>query len=335
MIKKKDVNKKNEARAALKQNRQLRRRWITFVRMFRYGVNSFSRNAWLTVAATAVMAITLLIVFTTLAARDVLGSTVDELRNRVDISIYLKNDITQREVDEMEARLEATDNVTSVRYISADEAKQIYAEQNSTDAEQLNIIAELPNNPFPPSLRVGVEDLNNMSSLEDLVNNDEDFREGLNPDPRRAPSFAGERREIIENIGQWVTFADRVGFIASAVFITISVLIIFNTIRMAIFNRKDEIQMMKLIGADRSFIRGPFVVEGIMYGFFAAIIATALGWSGLYALQGPLTAYGIAVQPTLDTLLFYSPLVVLGMLAIGAIIGVVSSLFAVRRYLKI
>lgn len=333
--KKPDINKKNEARAALRQNRQLRRRWITFLRMCRYGVNNFSRNAWLTVAATAVMTITLLIVFTTLAARDVLTSTVDELRNRVDISIYLKNDIKMEEVNELQEKLENTENVTSVRYVSADDAKRIYAEQNSTDAEQLNVIAELPSNPFPPSFRVGVADLNNMNTLEDLVKNDDEFKAGLNPDPRRAPSFAGERREIIQNIGQWVTFADQIGIIASAVFITISVLIIFNTIRMAIFNRKDEIQMMKLIGADRSFIRGPFVVEGVMYGFFAAIIATILGWVGLYALKEPLTEYGIAVQPTIDTLMTFSPLVVIGMIAAGSFIGVISSLFAVRRYLKI
>lgn len=335
MIKKKDVNSKNEARAALKQNRQLRRRWITFVRMCRYGINNFSRNAWLSIAATAVMTITLLIVFTTLTARNVLTSTVDDLRNKVDISIYLKNDITDDEVEELEQKLSNTENITTTRYISADEAKQIYAEQNSTDPNQLNIIAELPNNPFPPSLRVGVEDLNNMSSLESLVSDDEEFKAALNPDPRRAPSFAGERREIIQNIGQWVTFADQVGLIASAVFITISVLIIFNTIRMAIFNRKEEIQMMKLIGADRAFIRGPFVVEGVMYGFFAAIIATALGWAGLVTLQQPLTEYGIVIQPTLDLLIAFSPIVVVGMIGIGAFIGIISALFAVRRYLKV
>lgn len=335
MIKKKNVNSQNEARAALKPNRQLRRRWITFVRMCRYGINNFSRNAWLSVAATAVMTITLLIVFTTLAARHVLTSTVDDLRNKVDISIYLKNDITDEEVATLEEKLNNTENVASTRYISADEAKQIYAEQNSTDPQQLNIIAELPDNPFPPSLRVGVDDLNNMSSLENLVNNDEAFQQALNPDPRRAPSFAGERREIIQNIGQWVTFADQIGFIASAVFITISVLIVFNTIRMAIFNRKEEIQMMKLIGADRAFIRGPFVVEGVMNGFFAAIIATVLGWGGLYLLRQPLTEYGIAIQPTLDLVMMYSPLVIVGMMAAGALIGVVSSLFAVHRYLRV
>ena len=112
-------------------------------------------------------------------------------------------------------------------------------------------------------------------------------------------------------------------------------LIIFNTIRMAIFNRKEEIQMMKLIGADRSFIRGPFVVEAIVYGFIAAIIATALGIGLLYGMQDKLASWGVAIGPTLDYILMYIGFVLLGMIALGGLVGTISSLMATRRYLKI
>jgi len=112
-------------------------------------------------------------------------------------------------------------------------------------------------------------------------------------------------------------------------------LIIFNTIRMAIFNRKEEIQMMKLIGADKSFIRGPFVVEAIVYGFIAAIIATGLGVALLYGSAETLKSYQISVQPTIDIVTFYIGFVLLGMILTGAIIGVISSLLATRRYLKL
>ncbi|HEX6258393.1 MAG TPA: permease-like cell division protein FtsX [Candidatus Saccharimonadales bacterium] len=325
--------KHNEVRANLRQNKQFRRRWLTFVRMCRYGVNNFSRNAWLTVAATAVMTVTLLIVFSTLIARNVLLSTVDDLRSKVDVSIYLKNTIKEGEVAILTDKLKGLSNVASVRYISADEAKKTYAQQNSTDPEQLNIIAELPNNPFPAALRVGVRDLNNMKPIEELVSNDADFKAFL--EPTRKPSFAGERKEAIENIGQGIEFAQKAGIAASAVFTIISILIIFNTIRMAIFNRKEEIQMMKLIGADRNFIRGPFMVEAMMYGFFAAIVATFLGWAGLQGLQGPLSNYGIVIQPTLEYVTVMSPIILIGMIFLGALIGIISSTFAVHRYLKV
>ena len=112
-------------------------------------------------------------------------------------------------------------------------------------------------------------------------------------------------------------------------------LIIFNTIRMAIFSRKDEIEMMKLIGADKSFIRGPFVVEAVMYGFFAALFATGLGVSLFLASESKLSAYGVATADLHTSLVMYSPLVLVIMIGIGASIGVVSSRLAVRRYLKL
>src|SRR5690606_1668710 len=114
-----------------------------------------------------------------------------------------------------------------------------------------------------------------------------------------------------ENIGRWVGFAERIGLVASVVFIAISSLIVFNTIRMAIFNRKDEIQMMKLIGADRNFIRGPFVVEAVVYGFIAAVVATALGIGILYAASDKLLSYGVNVGGTIDFLTTYIGFVVL------------------------
>lgn len=301
--------------------------------MCRYGVNNFSRNAWLTVAATAVMTITLLIIFTTLVARTVLLDTVDDLRQKVDVSIYLKEDVKQNTVNKLTQKLEKLDQVTKVNFISTDEARKSYIAQNNPSQEQLDTLAELKVSPFPATLRVTPKDLNNMEEIEKLVNNDEDFQSAI--DPGHKPSFAGERRESIKNIGRSVQIAERAGLAASAVFISISILIIFNTIRMAIFNRKEEIEMMKLIGAEKSFIQGPFVVEAIMYGFFAAILAFILGFVGLISLQEKLKSYGIAVESTYNFVLNGAPFIIVGLILVGAIIGVVSSFFAVRRHLKV
>ena len=112
-------------------------------------------------------------------------------------------------------------------------------------------------------------------------------------------------------------------------------MVVFNTIRMAIFNRKEEIQMMKLIGADKGFIRGPFIVEAIVYGFIAAVIAMGLGVSGLMLSRAKLETYGIQIESTMHIIIAYAPFVLLGLIVIGAIIGIISSLLATRRYLKI
>lgn len=314
---------------------RMRRRWLTWLRMIRYGANNFSRNAWLTTAATAVMTITLLIIFMTFVARQALASTVDELRQKVDISIYLRNDIDDGEVRQVITKFEQAENVVSVRYIDIEEAKETYIKQNNPSTEQLQAISELPVTPFFPSLRVIIEDPNDTSALAGLVSSDPTVKSALHPDPKRAPSFSGEKKKVIETISRWTAFAERGGLIAAVIFIAISTLIIFNTIRMAIFNRKEEIQMMKLIGADKNFIRGPFVVEAVMYGFIAALVATGVGYMLLYSVERPLSSYGIAVGPTLQNFTIFAPLVLLVMIIIGALIGIFSSRLAVRRYLKV
>ncbi|MEP6710616.1 MAG: permease-like cell division protein FtsX [Candidatus Saccharibacteria bacterium] len=314
------------------QKRRKRRQWLTFVRMCRYGVNNFSRNAWLTVAATAVMTITLLVVFMTLASRNVLVDTVDHIREKVDMSMYVKNDISDSAIETIGSDLRKLSTVTSVKYVSPEDARADFAKQNSTDGGTLNALNEADNK-FPGTFRISLKDINNTSELDTFVKTNGTFKKNI--DPNRAPSFAGERRNAIQSIARWVGFAEKVGLGASIVFIAMSSLIVFNTIRMAIFNRKEEIQMMKLIGADKSFIRGPFVVEAVVYGFIAAILATGLGVAALYSARDKLLSYDVAVQPTIDIVTFYIGFVLLAMILMGAIIGVISSLLATQKYLKI
>jgi len=323
--------RKLDAKAFAQQKRK-RRQWLTFVRMCRYGVNNFSRNMWLTVAATAVMTITLLVVFITLAARNVLLDTVSEISNKVDMSIYVKNDINANDVKTIQGGLEKLKSVKGVTYVSPEQAKADFAEQNKGSSGTLEALNEATNE-FPGTFRISPVDINKTDELRHFVDTDSTLKSDI--DPNRAPSFAGDRRSAIENIGRWVDFAQKAGIIASIIFIAISSLIIFNTIRMAIFNRRDEIQMMKLIGADRNFIRGPFVVEAVVYGFVAAIVATALGIGILYASSDKLLSYGIVVSGTVNFLTLYIGFVLLGMVLLGALIGIISSLLATRRYLKI
>ncbi len=322
--------KKQNAKVFAQQKRK-RRQWLTFMRMVRYGVNNFSRNTWLTIAATAVMTITLLIIFSTLAARQILVDTVDEIKQKVDMSIYVKTDTTDEQAETIKQRLEKLSSVKSVIYVSPAQAQKDFARDNKADNDTLDALNEATNK-LPGTFRVQIQDINDPSQLDTFVNSDQTYKKYADPD--RKASFSGERRSAIESIGNGVGFAERFGLIASVIFIIISSLIVFNTIRMAIFNRKEEIQMMKLIGADRSFIRGPFVVEAVVYGFIAAVLATVLGIVGLYLLKDRLIS-GVAIEPTIELVTVYAPFVLLGMIVAGALIGIVSSLLATRKYLKV
>lgn len=325
-------NKKKVNSKVLSKQKKQHRQWVTFLRMCRYGVNNFTRNAWLTVAATAIMTITLFVIFVSLVSHNVLMNTVADLRDKVTMSIYLKTDATSENVDKIADEVRALSSVTAVSIVTPDQARDSFIEDNKDNASTLDAI-KLANNQFPWTLSIKVVDINDTSQLSTFVADNELVKENISKE--NEPSFAGDRRQAIESIGQAANLAIQGGIVVSIVFVSISMLIIFNTIRMAIFNRREEIQMMKLIGAERSFIRGPFLVEAIVYGFFGAIIASGLGYALLMVVKPSLEAASIAVGPTANMLTLYAGFVVLGMIVIGAIIGVISSLLATQRYLKL
>jgi cell division transport system permease protein len=326
------TKKKKLSSKAFAKKKYNNRRLLTLFRICRYGVESFVRNSWLSIAAVAVMTITLLIILIAFLTQNILTDTLGQLRDKVDMSIYLKTDTTDKEGADLITEIKKLPSVRSVTYISAAEARAQIAKENSDSPEVLEAIKEATNK-NPATLRVIVNDINDTSQLQNFVANNSLMKKHINTDYK--PSFEGERRDTIESIGRAVNFTREVGIIISSVFVAVSSLIIFNTISMAIFNRKEEIQMMKLIGADKSFIRGPFLVESIIYGLIAAVIATGLGLWGLYKSAEILSSYQISVQPTIDFVTLYAALVILSMITIGAVVGVISSLLATRRYLKL
>lgn len=323
--------RKDTARALMQQKRR-RRQWLTFVRMCRYGVNNFSRNAWLTVAATLVMTITLLIVFTTFVAQRSLADTAQAINKDIDRSIYLRPDVSEERAQPVLVSLRRLSNVESVRFISTEEAKEQFAKANKDDEAKLNALKEATNS-LPATIRITLHDNNDTSQLIDFVNTNSALKPLISA--TQTPTFMSQRRNGTTRIAEWTQMSQKAGVAASVLFIAISFLIIFNTIRMAIFNRRDEIEMMKLIGADRGFIRGPFLVEAVVYGVIAAVIATTLGIITLFLSGNSLKKWGVALQPTIDMATSYWWLIALVMMALGACIGVISSLVATRRYLKI
>lgn len=325
------TKKKLDSKTHAQQKRH-RRQWTTFMRMCRYGVNNFTRNAWLTIAATAIMTITLLVVFVSFASRNVLIDTAGQVRDKIDMSVYLLTETKPDDVDKIAGGIRGLSSVTNVAVETPEEARAKFIKDNETSADTLDAVKQATNK-LPWTISIKLKNINDTDQLRQYVETTALIK--ANTDPSHPPSFAGDRRAVLESITRAVDFAQKAGIGASIIFVAISTLIIFNTIRMAIFNRREEIQMMKLIGAERSFIRGPFVVEAVVYGFFAAIIASGMGYALLYFAAPGLLSYGINLQPTLDLFTYYAGFVVLAMIAIGALIGIVSSLMATRRYLRL
>ena len=189
------------------------------------------------------------------------------------------------------------------------------------------------NNEFFGIFNIKLVDISDSTELKNLVENNKLIKSSLDPD--HPPTYASDRNEVIKNISNTINFAEKVGILAGSIFVIIASLIIFNTIRMAIFNRREEIYMMKLIGANKSFIAGPFLVEAVICGTIAAILASIIGYSIIFLSKTKLEAYGIIVSPVISFLHMYGILVVLGLIIIGSLIGIISAFTATRKYLKI
>jgi cell division transport system permease protein len=299
-------------------------------RVLHAGSRTFMRNAWLSTAATAVMTITLCIVVLSFISNSALTSTIKGVTDKIDVSIYLNDAVTPDQRIAFQHALEADSNVQSVSYRSKAQALSIYEAQNKNNPTILQGL-QFAGNPLPASFQIKAKDPKRLDSII-TVANEPQFQSML--DPSAPPSYSGQNRDTINRIVRISNFFKSSGLIASIFFVVISTLIIFNTIRMAIFTRREEIEIMKLVGATKWFIRGPFIFEAALYGIIAAIIALVLSYSLLLG-GGPKLASYIDVQSTINFFQSYPLLIIGGELVIGICIGAFSSMMAMSRYLKL
>lgn len=312
----------------------MRRYWITILRIFRYGLHNFWRNAWLSTAATAVMTVTLLIVLTTLTAQMIFRDTLTEFRQKLNISVYLKDDAEPKEVKRFANELAGVPIVTKVEYISKEQAHKAFAEGSKDQLAQLQALGEIGTNPFPASLRINTKDPNKLEALNAVI--EKAGNKALQDEKAmQEAAGSGERRAAIDTIARVSEFSGLAGMVAGGIFVVLSVMIIFNTIRMAIFNRRDEIEIMKLIGTEKRFIRGPFLVEAALYGVLAAIISLIIVYVVLLTQAQYLAQYEVKVVDTVNYFRSWPVMIIAGQLGIGILIGVFSALLAIRRYLKL
>ena len=306
----------------------------TGARVMKYGTKSFVRNTWLSVAAVAIMAITLLVLSATLVATSTMNTAISMVEAQVDNSIYIKQEALNTQIEQIVSELEGLDIVSSVKTTSPEEAniasiqKLIKESNRGSDKEYVKALYEAPNK-IPWTINVKLKNLSDTDKLEEYVNNSSTIKRMLDARP---PSFSTSHRETIDRIASAMNRVEVFGLGAAAVFALIAILVVFNTIRMAIFNSKEEIYMMNLVGASLWFIMGPFIVEAALYGVVAAIIAGVVLYLVAFAIRSGL---GPTIEPTLAIMVDYWYFVVASLVIVGVLVGILSSLLASRKYIKI
>ena len=304
---------------------------ITIWRIIKTGAQYFIRNATLAIAAIAVMVITLTIILFSIIANATFNNTIQQITDRIDISVYLKDSVTEQQKDKLLQDLKQIENVSEVNYSSKEQVLETYKKQNQDNLDLLLAISQT-DNPLPATIQVKPKNPNRIQEIQAYLDSQE--AKSLQSD---STSYSGDRKTALDKITRAATFLREAGLVSVLVFATVSMLIIFNTIRMAIFNRRDELQIMRLLGASTWYIRGPFVVETVIYGMVSAVISVTLCNTLFIVSSSAFDASSLGlldIQYASDYFGDRFLIILAAQLGIGILIGAVSSIVATRRYLK-
>ena len=277
--------------------------------------------ATLTVMLLALIVFSSLIIFNVVAT-----SALDSIQEKIDISVYFKTNAPEDEVLRIKRSLEELEEVKSVEYISRDKALEMFKERHLEDATITQAVDELGENPLSASLNIKADDPSKYSLIASYLEHNtlDEYVEKV--------SYA-QNQVVIDRLASIINISRRAGLFLTIILVIVAILVVFNTILLAIYSNREGIEIMRLVGASNMFIRGPYIVEGLIYGIVSAILSMAVILPVIYFISPYLKVF----IPSMDlagyfmdnifTLFSYQ-------LLFGVGIGIISSLIAIHRYLK-
>lgn len=314
-------------------------KWETFLRIFKLGHTNFWRNRWLTLGATLLMTLTLTMISVSLLLTFLLRDTAESIRSKIDLTLYFRDDtIADNRIVELANRISELPKVIAVEFVDKQKALAIFNRLAINEEIKKPVTSE--NNPLPRSIQV---DTNDPDQIEGLISGIETV------DTEKiicngCASYS-QNKETVNRLVSITRFAQRAGLFLSLFFGIIAIFNVLNIIRITIAARSDEIEIMRYVGASNMFVRGPFIIEGILYGLLGTIFTTVFVLAMTYLVSGYLAKGGssgtsaLSLLQIIGTDVYQYTLVHLWLLigiqlAIGVILGVVVSMFCIRRYLR-
>ncbi len=310
--------------------------WIKIKRVIRAGFFNFWRNGFVSLSAVLVMMVTLFVIGSTVFLSVILRATLNEIRDKVDINVTIVRTATEAEIMAFKKTIEQLPQVMPpVVYTSKEDVLDQFKKRHEGDELTLQALDEVGENPFGATLEVKAKD---PSQYEDIVNffglrgTDCSLLESKYPIIDKVNYC--DNKPAIDRLTHLINSANSLGFAMTVFLIFISVLITFNTLRLVIYMSKEEISVMRLVGASRAFIRGPFFVAGAIYGFVSGILTLILFYPVTLWLGNTTADFFVGV----NVFHYYTSnfgeifLIIVGS---GVVIGSLSSYLAVRKYLTV
>ena len=302
-----------------------------FKRIVRSGFIGFWRNAFVSLAAIFVMTVTLIVIASVLLLGQLLNASLTQIKDKVDINVYMVTTASEDNIMKLKTSLESLPDVQSVTYTSREDALTEFRNKHRSDELTIQALEELGDNPLGASLSIRAKETSQYESIATFL---EQQRAAENPDDPlidRVNFF--QNKAAIDKLTTIINAVERSSVIAMVVLVVASILITFNTIRLAIYTTREEISVMRLVGAGNMFIRGPFMLQGIMYGFVSGVLTLLILYPVVLWL-GPATQsfflFNIFTYYVTHFGFLFSVLV-----GGGILLGTLSSVLAVARYLRV
>ncbi len=301
---------------------------ISFYRIVKTGMVNFRRNLWLAGASTLIMIITLVILSVLTLLFVITSYSVKTIQERVDISAYFKTGLAESQIIVIRDELTQDPRIKEVRYVSSQEALKNFKQKHEGDTLIIDSVKELNENPLPATLQIKANNLGDYPAIAESLNADR-YKASL-----EKVNFE-DNRIIIDRLNTLLKFIITFGLILIVVFSLIAILVIFNTITLTIYNRHEEVEIMRLVGATNWYIRGPFIIEALVYSVLATIITSLLVLPIYFRYLPKISNYLTPGAEFFDGNLSTFLMIVLVQLIVAFFLSTISSLLAIRRYLRI
>lgn len=304
--------------------------WLNVRRICKTGFVNFFRNTFVSLSAVLVMIITLFVLSIIIFSSALLNRSLDEIKDKVDVNVYFLPEAVEDEVLSIKKQLESLPEVDFVEYVSREQALENFETKHKNNEEILEALDELEENPLGAILNIKAKETSQYETVAVFL--EQNYPSDL-PESIVDTVNYNQNKETIRKLSEMIDAGEKLGTVITIIFILISILITFNTIRLSMHISRDEIKVMRLVGASGSYISGPFIITGVIYGVFASVITLVILYPITYWL-GPTTAsffngvnvfnYYLSSFGEIFLIIFFS----------GILIGSISSFFAIKRYLR-
>ncbi len=306
--------------------------WTMLKRVMTAGAKSFARGGSVTVATVLIMTVTLGIIGLLIFLSAVLTSTLDSIKDKVDVNVYFVTTASDSDIQNLIEKVKQLPQVAEVVYTTREEALVAFRERHATDQLTLQALDELGDNPLDASIAIKAKDPSQYEAIVNFLGSDTALSSGTASIVDRINYY--QNKTVIDRLTGAINTTERAGLVIVLLFALASATIAFATIRLAIYSSRDEIAVMRLVGATNAYIRGPFIVAGIMAGLIAAVITLLIlfpaSWYAGNTLESWLAGFNLFSYYTSRFAMIF--LILVGS---GIVLGGLASWLAVRRYLKV